>query len=126
MEEWEGEVVDDPVAVVVLVRHDLGTHAEAREAQVEVGAVGALDAHGVGDVARAVVAVVERPAGTRKSGECLLRYCGAVHCACQRRTRQDHPLLCVLYFPPLVLLLLLAEARVLHRALALAPACRTK
>ena len=45
------------------VRRDLRAHAEALQAQVEVRADGALDAHGVADVLLAVVAVVQRPEG---------------------------------------------------------------
>ncbi len=58
----EGEAVHDAVGVVAAVRRHLRADAEALQAQVEVRAHRALDAHGVADVLLAVVAVVQRPA----------------------------------------------------------------
>lgn len=61
MVEREGQVVHHPVGMVVGVRPDLRPHAEALQAQVVVGADGALDAGDMGQVLGAVVAVVEAP-----------------------------------------------------------------
>ncbi len=62
----EGEAVHDAVGVVAAVRRHLRADAEALQAQVEVRAHRALDAHGVADVLLAVVAVVQRPAPARR------------------------------------------------------------
>ncbi len=64
--EREGQLLDDAVGVVRSVRGHLGACREARQAQVEVGAHGALDAHRRADVALAEVAVVQRPARERE------------------------------------------------------------
>ena len=59
----KGKIVHHSVGMVISVRPDLHAHAEAGQAQIEVGADCALDANAVCDVALAVVAVKHRPAG---------------------------------------------------------------
>ena len=58
-----------------LVREDLDAGGEALEAEVEVGAVGALDAHAAADVLVAVVAVVQ-------AAVCVLCVCCVVLFVC--------------------------------------------
>ncbi len=66
MVEREAEVVHHSVGVPALVGRDLNADSEAVQAQVEVGALCTLDAHSRADVAGAVVAVKQGPAGKRR------------------------------------------------------------
>lgn len=59
MEERKGKVVHHTVGVCVLMSSKLSAHREALDTEVKVGALGALDAHDLRDIARTVVAVVE-------------------------------------------------------------------
>ncbi len=71
MVEREGQLLHDAVGVVGAVGRHLRAGREARQAQVEVGAHRALDAHRGADVPLAEVAVVQGPVpGPRAISDC--------------------------------------------------------